>query len=89
MPERLSPSQRALQARLAAHASWARTPDASARTAPARHRFDERFLDEVDPDRTLPEVERQRRAASAKKAYFARLALKSSKARSRKGGRGR
>lgn len=53
-------------------------------TAKARATFLARFLDEVDPDGTLPEAERLRRAASARKAYFARLALKSARARARK-----
>jgi hypothetical protein len=72
---------RPLISRLAAHESWARTPDRSARTEPARTAFDQRFLDQVDPDRVLPEAERNRRAASARKAYFARLTLASIKAR--------
>jgi hypothetical protein len=37
--------------------------------------FDQRFLDEVDPERKLPEAERQRRAEHARKAYFTALAL--------------
>jgi len=40
-----------------------------------------RFIDEVDPGRVLPEADRLRRAESARKAYFASLALKSAKAR--------
>lgn len=83
----LSPNQRVLQARMAAHASWARTKDPAARTAPARDRFAKRFLDQVDPDRILPEAERLRRVEHAKRAYFTALALKSSKARARKAGR--
>jgi hypothetical protein len=43
--------------------------------------MDNRFLDEVDPDRILPEAERKRRADHARKAYFTRLALKSAAAR--------
>jgi hypothetical protein len=39
------------------------------------------FDDQVDPDRVLPEAERKRRAAQARKAYFAGLALESAKAR--------
>jgi hypothetical protein len=50
-------------------------------TANARAKFDERFLDEVDPDRTLPGAERVRRADHARKAYFAKLAYMSAKAR--------
>lgn len=36
---------------------------------------------QVDPDGLLPAGERVRRAEAARKAYFARLALKSAKAR--------
>lgn len=44
-----------------------------------------RFLREVDPDGTLPEAERLRRAESARKAYYQRLALASAKARRARG----
>ncbi|GAA5517761.1 hypothetical protein Lsed01_00171 [Demequina sediminis] len=40
-----------------------------------------KFEDQVDPDRSLSPDERARRAEHARKAYFARLALKSAKAR--------
>ena len=78
-----TPQQRALQARLAAHVKWAHT-DAVAGTEKARSAFLNRFEREVDPDGLLTEVERARRAAHAKKAYFTRLALKSAQARSRR-----
>jgi len=58
--------------------------DPRATTAPARAAFLKRFLDEVDPDRVLPEPERLRRAAAARKAYFTRLAYLASRSR-RKG----
>ena len=77
----LTPSERTLRARAAVHASWANTSDPSARTEPARRSFLARFEDEVDPDRTLPEAERIRRAEHARKAYFTGLALKSATAR--------
>ncbi len=80
MPSSLTPSERTLRARMAAHASHARH-DPKERTQPARDKFDERFLDEVDPDRQLPEAERNRRATHARKSYFTGLALKSAKAR--------
>jgi hypothetical protein len=80
----LSPSERVLRARLAAHASWANTADPAARTKPGRDAALARFEDEVDPDRVLPETERLRRANSARKAYFTRLALKSAQARRRR-----
>jgi len=82
----LTPAQRVLRARLAAHVSWANTADRAARTKPAADAFLMRFEREVDPDGQLDAAERQERATSAKKAYFQRLALASSVARRR--GRG-
>ncbi len=72
--------------RIGAHVSWARTVDRSARTAPARAAFDRRFEDEVDPDRLLDPADRARRADSARKAYYAKLALLSAQARRLRGG---
>ena len=86
MPDRLTPSERSLRGQVAAHTSWARTPDRAARTANARKAALDRFEREVDPEGTLMPSERARRAASARKAYFARLALKSAQARRRRGG---
>lgn len=84
MPAR-SPEERALIARVAAHAMWAKTNDPSARTAAARRAALERFEREVDPDGTLPPHERARRAEHARKSYFAKLALRSAQARRRRG----
>ncbi|NQU37712.1 MAG: hypothetical protein HQ526_09000 [Actinobacteria bacterium] len=50
-------------------------------SAPARRAFLEKFIDQVDPDRTLPEDERHKRAAAARKAYFTKLAAKSAQTR--------
>jgi hypothetical protein len=47
-----------------------------------------RFEDQVDPERELSEDERLRRAEQARKAHFAHLALKSSRARQRARGSG-
>ena len=77
----LTPTQRTLRARLAAHALHAQV-DSAAHTQPARDAFMARFEREVDPDGVLDLVERQRRAAQAKKAYFTKLAYKSAVARS-------
>lgn len=74
-------ARRALAGRIGALKSWAATADPSTRTAPARQAFAERFYDEVDPNRDLPEEERERRAAFARRAYFAELAYKSAQAR--------
>lgn len=77
----MTPGEKTLRARLAAHASWSKTSDPSARTKPGRDKFQQRFENEVDPDRVLSSAERQRRAEAARKAYFTRLALKSAQAR--------
>lgn len=74
-------SDRSLAAQIAANESWAHTADRSARTAPARAALMARFEREVDPQGTLPPDERARRAENKRRAYFQRLALKSSKAR--------
>ena len=60
------------------------TTDSLERLKPAHDAFMQRFIDEVDPHRELPEPERLRRAEAAKKAYFARLALKSAEIRTAK-----
>lgn len=72
---------KSMTARLAAHESWARTENRSARTAKARAALQAKFELEVDPDGSLPPAERARRAEHARKAYYTRLALKSAKAR--------
>lgn len=87
--ESLTPEQRALRARLAAHSLHAKIADETAHTTPARKAFLDRFEREVDPDGTLEPAERARRAEHAKKAYFARLALRSAKSRQAKRNRTR
>jgi len=77
----LSPEQKSLLSRIGAHQSWANTPDRSARTAPARRSFLERFEREVDPNGELDPVTRRQRAESARKAHMSRLALASARAR--------
>lgn len=79
----LTPEQRSLRARVAAHEKWARTPDRTAATAPARKAAADRWERQVDPEGTLPPDVRARLADSAKRAYFAKLALRSSVARGR------
>ncbi len=76
----MTPSERRLQARLAAHARWAQTGDRAAQTARARAGFMARFEREVDPDNSLAPDERARRAENAMRAHMLRLRL----ARSRK-----
>jgi hypothetical protein len=74
-------SERSLRASAAAHASWARTADRSARTAPAHDGLEQRIAREYGIPDDLPEDQRALRLANAKKAYFASLALKSVRAR--------
>ncbi|WGY03716.1 hypothetical protein QI633_08110 [Nocardioides sp. QY071] len=69
-------SIRRLAAQSAAHESWARTENWPARTAPARAAFEAKFLEQADGDPV--------RAASLRKAYYMRLALKSAKARAQR-----
>jgi hypothetical protein len=77
-------AKRVLRARMAAHELHARVTDPAKHTAPARAAFLSRFEREVDPEGVLDPQERATRAEHAKKAYFIRLALASSKARSKK-----
>jgi hypothetical protein len=77
----LTPAERRLRAQLAAHESWAQTPDRTARTSNARAALEAKFERQVDPEGILPPDERARRAESARKAHYARLALASAKAR--------
>ncbi len=68
-----STTEQSLQGRLAAHASWAATPNRSARTAPARAALEAKFLAEADGDPI--------RAEHLRKAHYARLALASARSR--------
>jgi hypothetical protein len=65
-----------LAARINSHRSWALTEDRSARTAPARAAFQQRFLDQAGGDPV--------KAESLRKAFYAQLALTSAKARRRR-----
>jgi len=73
-----TPAERSLRGKLAAYTSWGNTLDPTARTANARSAFENRFLAEADGD--------PKRAEALRKAYFARLALKSAQARRRRAG---
>ena len=81
MPSSIPPSERTLQAKFAAHESWARTENRTARTANARKAMLDTFERKVDPEGVLPPAERAIRADHARKAHFQRLALASAKAR--------
>lgn len=77
----MSIAERRLVATIAAHESWAHTPDRTARTAPARAALMAKFETEVDPDGKLSPSERAIRAEHARKAHFSRLALRSAQSR--------
>lgn len=70
-----SPQERTLVSRIGAYEKWAQTADRTAATQAARQAFDKRFEQYPDPE-------------AARKAYFARLALASVKARRKAGGSG-
>lgn len=73
---------------MAAHESWARTLDRSARTAPARRALLDKFERQVDPHNELTPGKRAELAESARKAHYARLAFLSARARRRRGAAG-
>lgn len=87
MPQKdsLTPAERSLRAQIAAHESWAHTIDRPARTANARKAMLDKFETQVDPEGKLSPAERAKRAEHARKAHFKRLALKSARARRRRG----
>lgn len=77
----MTPEQRVMRARIAAHTRWSTTGNRSAATEPARRAFADRWERLVDPDGVLDPDERAQRAENAKKAHFQRMALKSAQAR--------
>jgi hypothetical protein len=80
----MTPQQRRRRARIAAHASWARTPDRTLRTTPGTDAFLERFARQVDSDGSLPAEVRDVMARHARTAYMLQLAEKSAAARRRR-----
>jgi hypothetical protein len=76
----MTPAERTLRARAAAYALHSQR-DSREVTAKARAAFEDRFVRQVDPDKALPEAERQRRAECARKAYYIALSAKAARAR--------
>lgn len=76
----LTADERRARASLAAQAMHS-MHDATLTTAKARAAYRQRFLDIVDPDHTLHDAERERRATAAMKAQLARMTLQRMKAR--------
>ncbi len=79
-PSHPEPSELVLLARLGAHSRWAKESDRTAATAPARAALEARFLAEAEGDPV--------RALSVRKAYYARLALASARARRERSAKG-
>jgi hypothetical protein len=81
-------TEAAIRGRIGAHSRWARTPDRTVATAPARRAsataLEARLVAEFGLDPGAHNFEQ--RLAHARKAHFARLAYASAQAR-RKGGR--
>jgi hypothetical protein len=79
----LTPAQRSLRAKVAAHTLHAQR-DGAELTRAAREAFLRSFEPLVDPDGVLPPDVRRRRAEHARRAHMARLSLASSRARARR-----
>lgn len=83
-----SPLEASMRGRIGAHTKWATAPDRSAATEPARRAaataLDARLAEEFHLDSGAPDF--GDRLEHARRAHFARLALKSATARRRKAG---
>jgi hypothetical protein len=79
----LSPEQRSLRAKAAAHVMHSRN-DSRELTKAARSGFAASFERMADPEGLLSEEERRRRADHLMRAHMAKLSLKASKARGKK-----
>lgn len=80
----MTPEQRSLRARIAAHARWSRTPDGVAATDSARTAAEDRFAQQVDPDGVLAPATRARMAANARTAFYLRLSAAGNKAQAKR-----
>ena len=80
MNQALTPEDRSQIARIAALTMHSKN-DSKETSQPARDALARKFLDQVDPDKVLPQEERVRRAALAKKAHYQRMAYLSARAR--------
>jgi hypothetical protein len=79
------PKSKSLPHQIAANTRWSKE-DPTEQGIKMRAGLDAKFLREVDPNNQLPEAERLRRAESARKAYYQRIALISAKARKARAG---
>lgn len=69
----MTPAQRQERARKAVQTRWAKTKDRSAATAKPRAAFLQTFVDQVDPDRVLPEDVREQYVEAARRDYYRQL----------------
>lgn len=76
--KKLTPEQRSMRARIAAHALHAQ---GKTNVKAAHASLQARFEREVDPDGRLSPEERAKRAEHARKLYYTQLAYKSARAR--------
>jgi len=84
----MTPEQRRLRAKTAANARWARE-DGTAQNRRMQEGYLNKLADEIDPERQLPQDERRRRAIQARKAQAQAAALKSSRVRAERAGKGK
>lgn len=77
------PVERKLSAQHAALTRWSRKPaeERTEATTPGRTRAWEKFLNQVDPERKLPEAEREKLARQARRAHMIQLSQKAAKAK--------
>ena len=81
MPAIAGQSEASLHARIAAYSKWAKVADRHEAMRPLWEGRWRRYLEQVDPDGTLPEEERVKRAEAARKADLYRMSLASVRAR--------
>ena len=74
------PESKSLPHQIAVNTRWSKE-DPAEQGRILRAGLEAKFLREVDPDNQLPLAERKRRAESARRAFYQRLALASVKAR--------
>jgi hypothetical protein len=69
------------RASIASNTRWGREQNRTKATSKARAALYDKFLREADPEGRLSIEERERRAASLRKAHYMKLAVLSAKAR--------
>ncbi len=75
------PEQRRLVAQIGAHSRWSTVVDRTAAMSPANDAREARWAQRVDPDGVMDPETLRKAIASARKAHYRRLALKSAAAR--------